>query len=607
MKRKLIDFEVFRKIKDDSLSSAETELTEAEDVLSRALNVDQLQLHCFGEADVTYETPEKSYIHATYQMNETAILFENIEELVIDETTSKKEARQLLTSMVDELLNNNEKKAENAFVQYLTMPTVRRSLMEGKFGFGEEDKDKKGKGKELPFGGKKKKKKKSGFPFGGKDKFEKKGKGDEPKFQVKASKKMVKEWLALTENVSNYLDYQQFGPVMKQSEAKRDEKGNVVALKIPTSHIRNEGKILNMTFKHMLDTELKVMRGKMKTVHEDHAFCRAMADLRKCNAVSDQQELQDVLEAVVTRWPELLYLTQTELAEKISIALETLGEANYDDQMCDFMAEGILRTAANAYSERVNKVVRLSGSELDKDAVYESFQALVHKFYPSLDEATQLEMQVFVDLYNALVDVHEVARTDRNEALTEEVTGYLRELHSVLKQEAEPTLELANEVASWLSGLVESNVPGAEETWNVSNSTHQTIVGDHPRMSWAAKQDASPSKYPGDWGGKLPVSDGKSYKGSGEEEMRDRSWGQAGPRDDMWPGLKNPYVPKPFGDYKMKEPSAVNSGDSDWSRWQSKDTWPNLQNPYVPTAVLGRKAMTPQNYKMKSDNLVIDK
>lgn len=606
MKRKLIDFEVFRKIKDDSLSSAETELTEAEDVLARALNVDQLQLHCFGESDVTYETPDKSYIHASYQMNEKAILFENIEELVIDEQTSKKEARSLLTSMVEELLKNNETKAEGAFMQYLTMPTVRRSLMEGKFIFGGEDKKDKGKGKDMPFGGKKKKKKKGGFPFGGKkDKFEKKG--EELKFQVKASKKMVKEWLALTENVSNYLDYQQFGPVMQQSEAKRDDKGNVVALKIPTTHVRNEGKILNMTFKHMLDTELKVMRGKMKTVHEDQAFCRAMADLRKCNAVSDQQGLQDVLEAVVTRWPELLYLTQTELAESISIALETLGEANYDDQMCSFMAEGILMTAVNAYSERVNKIVRLSGAELDKTAVYESFQALVHKFYPSLDEVTQLEMQVFVDLYNALVDVHEVACTDRNEGLAEAVTGYLRELHAVLKQEAEPTLELAGEVASWLSSLVESNVPGAEETWNVSNSTHQTIVGDHPRMSWAAKQDASPSKFPGDWGGKLPVSDGKSYKGGGEEEMRDRSWGQAGPRDDMWPSLKNPYVPKPFGDYKMKEPSAVNSGDSDWSRWQSKDTWPNLQNPYVPTAVLGRKAMTPQNYKMKSDNLVIDK
>ena len=567
MKRKLIDFEVFRKIKDESLSTSEVELTEAESVLAKVLNVDQLQLHCFGESDVTYETPDKSFIHATYQKNENVISFENIEELIIDEQTGKKEARQLLNSMVEELLNNNDKKAESALVQYLNMPTIRRSLMESKT-------------EEKPFG-KKKKKKKKDFTFEKEAKFEKKC--DEPKYQVKVSKKVVKEWLSLTENVSNYIDYQEFGPVMKQSETKHDAKGNVVAVKIPTSHVRNEGKILNLTYKNMLDTELKVMRGKMKTVQETNAFCRAMADLRKCNALSDTQQLQDVLEAVVTKWPEILYLTQNELAQAISVALESIGEINYDDQMCDFMAEGILRTATNAYTDRVNKVARLAGAELNNENVYESFQTLVHKFYPALDEANKLEMQVFVDLYNTLVDVHESARNERNEALASEVTNYLKELHAVINQESEPTLELANEVNSWLHGLVEANLPGADANWNVSNTTHHTISGDHPRMAWAAKQDdAVPSKYPGDWGGKLPVSDGKNYKNNLEDEMRDNAWGQAGSSEDIWPSLKNPYVPKPLGDYKMKEPSAVNSGESDWSRWQSKDTWPNLENPYVP-------------------------
>jgi hypothetical protein len=271
------------------------------------------------------------------------------------------------------------------------------------------------------------------------------------------------------------------------------------------------------------------------------------------------------------------------------------------------MAEGILRTAAHAYADRVAKVAQLAGAELDKENVYESFQALVHKFYPKLDEVTQLEMQVFVDLYNSLVDVHEAARNDGNEVLCEEVSEYLRDLQSVLKLESEPTLELAAEVAGWLAALVESNVPGAEETWDVSNTPHQTEVGDHPRMAWCAKQgEAVPSKFPGDWGGKLPVSDGKSYKGGLEDEMRDRAWGNWS-SEETWPGLKNPYVPKPFGDYKMKEPSAVDDGQSDWSRFQNKDTWPALQNPYVPDSVLGRKAMTPQNYKAKSDNLVVDK
>ena len=83
--------------------------------------------------------------------------------------------------------------------------------------------------------------------------------------------------------------------------------------------------------------------------------------------------------------------------------------------------------------------------------------------------------------------------------------------------------------------------------------------------------------------------------------MRNRSWGNHG-GEGIYPSLKNPYVPAPFGDYTMKgEKGAEKDGESDWSRWQSGDTWPSLQNPYVP------KAVTPQSYKMKSDNLIVDK
>jgi hypothetical protein len=52
----------------------------------------------------------------------------------------------------------------------------------------------------------------------------------------------------------------------------------------------------------------------------------------------------------------------------------------------------------------------------------------------------------------------------------------------------------------------------------------------------------------------------------------------------------------------MKEKSAVDDGQSDWSRFQSSDTWPNLKNPYVPDSPWDKS-----KYKMKSDNLVVDK
>ncbi len=624
MKRKLIDLDVFKQIRDESLSVAEDELVRAEDVVARALDVDGLKLYCFGESSVTYETNDRSFVHATYRINNKNIILENIEELVIDEQTARKESKHLLTSMVEEILSNNDAKASDIFEKYLALPTVRKSLMEGSVDFWVEKpgaKTKKNRGPQSPSTVAKrvssKKKSQSQIPDSEKAFAKQRRKslksqlGDSVRVHarfkkqnfVKAPKKKVNEWATLVENVAGYLDYQEFGPTMKDSEIRRDDKGNVVAIKIPTSHVRNEGKILSLNYKHMLDTELKVCRGKMKTVHEDTSFCRAMSDLRKTNALSDEAAMQNVLEAVVTKWPELIYLTQGELSKRIASALETVGESNWDDEMCDFLAEGILRTATTAFTERVNRVAKLAGQQLDKDKVYESFQGLVNKFYPSLDEQSALEMQVFVDLYNALVEVHTLARTEGNEALRSEANDMLRELHGVLNNNKEPTTELAAEVAGWLAGLVEANVPGASDNWDVSNTPHQTTVGDHPRMNWAAQQhNAVASNYPGDWGGKLPVSDGKSYKGGLEDQMRNNAWGNSN-GEDTWPSLKNPYVPKPFGDYTMKgEKGADKDGDSDWSRWQSNDTWPNLQNPNVKPS-----PWEPNKYKMKSDNLIVDK
>src|SRR3954466_10004925 len=69
MKRRLIDFDVYRKIHDESLSSAEAELVQAEDVLAKALGLDGLALHCYSESDVTYSTPDQTLIHANYDLS----------------------------------------------------------------------------------------------------------------------------------------------------------------------------------------------------------------------------------------------------------------------------------------------------------------------------------------------------------------------------------------------------------------------------------------------------------------------------------------------------------------------------------------------------------
>lgn len=614
MRRKLVNYEVFQKINENSITKSEKELVLAEEVMAKALGEIQLNLHCFDESSVTYETLDKSYIHAGYRFDGSHIIFENIEQLIIDESSARETARNSLRKMFDGVLSQNESAADEAFKEYIAMPFVRRGFMEGAVQTWVEPKGKLHKpGKKQSsdtvmkrvMGKKLSQAKKSPF-----EKEKAKEKRDQIKkvtgakyvhlrFKPQGKRKM-KEWYNLAENVFNYMDYQEFGPIANQSEIKKDDKGNVVAMRIPDSKSRNEGKILSFNWK-TLTADNTVLRAKMKNLAEDTNFCKAMRDLKQCNAMSDNETLQNVLEAIVARWPDVIYLTQTELSEAISIALETIGASNFGDQDCDFMAEGILRTAAEAYPDRIEKIMKMSGVKVEAtDDKYVDFQNVVHKFYTFLDENLQLEMQVFVDLYNALVEVHKLASDESNGAIVNDVHGYLKELKAVIEHESEPTLELAGEVAAWLANLVETNLEGGD--WDVSNTPYMTVNGSHPQMAKdAAKPYAPSADFSGDWGDPAPVSDGKNYKGGLADEMRNDAWGNWA-NDDTWPGLMNPYVKGANANWLMKGPdSAATTGTDDWSRFQSKDTWPALQNPYVPTGV------TPYNYKAKTDNLVVDK
>jgi hypothetical protein len=269
------------------------------------------------------------------------------------------------------------------------------------------------------------------------------------------------------------------------------------------------------------------------------------------------------------------------------------------------MAEGILRTAVEAYDERVQRIIKLSGMKVEgTDDAYLDFQNIVERFYSFLDQNTQLEMQVYVDLYNALVEVYKLGHEEGNEYLMGEASSFLKELKSVVDQTVEPTLELAGDVAAWLLNLVETNLDSEE--WTVSNKPYQTVSGDHPQMAKNAAKPYQPSSdFSGNWGDPAPVSQGTpDYKtNSLADEMRKDAWGNWA-NDDTWPSISNPYVPK-AGVWTMKgEKGADVSGDSDWSRYTSKDTWPELQNPYVPKEAGG---VGGSGYKMKSDNLVVDK
>jgi len=610
MKRKLISFDVFKKIEEQSLTNAQKELIEAQDVLAEALGVEGLELFTFGESEVTYETPDGTYIHATYTIKDDSIILENIEQLVIDQESEKNSNRSIISKMVDSIIDNKDATAAHQFEQYMSSPSVKRSLNEatwkvtssrptGRHGSQwrkHRNRSAVAKGvrsrlKTLARMSPSQKKQLARERARARKRL---GGSSNPRARVyarKIKKSHMKEWNNLVENVINYINYKNFGPAMNESFVRQDNNGEINAIAVPTALKRNEGKVLSFNW-DTLDHEVKVVRSKMKNVKEDNNFVKAMADLKRYNNISDNSSLETTLEAIVTRWPDLIYVTEEELATQISHALESAAIKNYDDEICSFMAEAILRTAHNAYTDRVKKIAVLAGVEDDITAecrecedAYGSFKKVVEQFYVTLDESESKELQVFVDLFNALREVREIAVEAEDSETVRETEDLLEQCAAVLNKESKMDLELAEEVADYISYFLEANIDGASNDWDVVTTPHHTVYGDHPYVSKMAKVDGTPSVHNGDWKSAAPVSDGKSYNGDLDDEMQSNGWSNLG-GNDIWPSLDNPYVPK-ASDYKMKEKSVVDDGD-ELAQNQSNDTWPNLNNPYVKGAVMPR-------------------
>lgn len=603
MKRKLISFDVFKKIEEQSLTNAEKELTEAQDILAEALGLEFLELYTFGESDVTYETPDGTYIHATYTIKDDNIILENIEQLIVDEKGEKISSRDMVSKMVESIIAGKELEASQQFEQYMNSSYVRRSLSEASWTFTASKPT--GKRSKLSH----KRRNRSAVAKGVRSRLRTlraMSKSQKRQNEIKRSrlakklgsttskrarvyarrvKKQIKEWSTLCENVLGYLNYKELGPIVQEMAVRKDEKGNVSSVAMPTLQKRNEGKILSFNWK-TLDTDVKVLRGKMKDLKEDNNFAKAMADLKRYNNISDNSSLEETLEAVVTRWPDIIYVTENELADQISHALEVADVKNFDDQICAFMAEAILRTAHNVYTDKVKKIAALSGTQEDitaecKDCedAYSSFKNVAESFYSKLDESEDTDLRVFSDLLKALREVYELASEIQEKEVAQETEELMGQCISVLNKEVSPSEELAEEVVEYLNSFVEANLEGSSQDWDVVKDPHHTVVGDHPVLSKNAKVDGTPSKHSGDWRSPAPVSDGKSYDGNLDDEMQHNGWSNIS-NNNTWPELDNPYILK-SNDFKMKEKSVVDDNDL-LAQDQSSDTWPNLSNPYCP-------------------------
>lgn len=626
MKRKLISYDAFESIEHKATSSMEQELVEVQDVLAKALEVNEMSLRFFGSENVVYETLDNTFIHANYAVDNGNLVFENIEELIVDEESEKVKGKEIVAKMIDSLLEGDETTANGLFAEYMSLPNYKRNITEAVI----KTTITKGTGRVSPFkgghrpgghaaalrAGRTRKLNAKRFPglksrmnllrkrakskLGTKEVFRKGARDKRYSLRI-VNKKKMQEWVDLCENIGGYLEYKYTNPILANTQIINEGEG--IKISIPSKEIRTKHKMQSFDW-DVLAADSTVKRTGAKKISEDTNFCKAILDLKRHNALSDNDGLEEVLENIVGKWSDVLYLTQNELSNTIKSVLETAGAKNYDDKMCDFMAEGILRVAHNAYVDRVNKILKFAGVQeaVDSKDKYADFKTVVDQFYPVLDENVKNEMEVYVDVYETLRNVYDLADQQSNDFVKNETALHLDALLEILRQDIKPNPEVAEAAINWLADLLESNIEGGE--WDVSNSTYRTVNGDNPQMAKNAQKGYTPaSDFSGDWGDTAPVSDGKSYRNGLADEMRNSSWANIGD-NDTYPTLDNPYVPKPFGDYEIKGEKTIDNDTDLLGHVSNSDTWPALNNPYVPQSV------TPQSYKMKNGggtDLVVDK
>jgi hypothetical protein len=330
-----------------------------------------------------------------------------------------------------------------------------------------------------------------------------------------------------------------------------------------------------------MNTDVVVKRRDSKKMHESEDFTTAVSELRKLNALSDSKGFETALENAVTKLPGVVYLTEDELAKGIKSSLEAAGERNFDDEACAFIAEGLLRTAHDSFSDRISKIIRLAGGKLNEQAAdpYAEFRRIADEFYAKLDESAELEMQAFVDVYESLRQVHELAKEENNEDVAVETASHLDALMPIVTGKTALDFETLGEAAEWLYDIVE-NTMGDE--WKVSEPV-VSATGDHPEVTKKGKTSQSPADMEGSTPDAHHTSDGKDYKGAAASELENDGWSNVG-GEGVYPEIDNPYLPKAEVPTITGEKD-VDSDNGQLAQWGDNDTWPNLQNPYSKTSV----------------------
>ena len=115
MKKKLINFDVFKQLEKNSITNSERELSEASDIIANTLGQGYLDVFCVNENNVTFMNNQGDLVYANYEIANNYLVLENIEQLVVDKSTTEKNLRSSLEKMVDNILEDKMDEASLNF------------------------------------------------------------------------------------------------------------------------------------------------------------------------------------------------------------------------------------------------------------------------------------------------------------------------------------------------------------------------------------------------------------------------------------------------------------------------------------------------------------
>jgi len=523
------------------------------------------------------------------------VQFDNIEQVVLNEETENNKARELISKMIDSLVESDENTAGEMLGEWFAMPRSKRILSEAEVKrrvlkrktvhgevkyvgaeLGKQNTRRRGKKQPSWLVAKRAKAKRMNNM--------KRSPAEKKRLKALRSKvKLMKEWNVLAENVLNFVDYSQNGPDLDSCRILRKE-GDVVGVKVPTMRLRNEAKILRFDWKTM-NTDVVLKRSGAKNLAENSQFVKEISELKKLNALSDRG-FEEAVEKTSTNFPSVIYLTESELSKVVKNALESAGAGNFDDDTCAFLSEALLRTVHENFVDTVAKVVRIAGSEINENAAdkYAAFKTVAEELYAKLDEQATLELQAFVDVYEALRQIHEAAKEESNGDVASLAGSHLDGLLPIVMGKVEPDFNVLGEAAEWLYDIVEASDP---QSWEVREPVVKAD-GEHPDLAKNGKHSQSPADMEGETPEVHHTSDGKEVDGAAAKELANDGWSNIG-GEGIYPSLDNPYVPKSEVP-KIVGEKDVDSDSDQLAHWGDNETWPNLQNPYSKASVTPKEA-----------------